>query len=174
LDVADYFSLPIVQRDLDAGTRLPSGTNVAPGALSGMDATPGASPGAFAAADPTHYLSGATAPEDPASQVVANSTDRTLGRTTATAPQAVAPVVNAHGMHTRGKDRFRQPMDQLNLHAATATSLIPSSICAALADPALQFTMQTEFDALKDNDTWTLVPRPPGCQSRDWKVGLPP
>jgi hypothetical protein len=68
------------------------------------------------------------------------------------APQPLTPVVNAHGMHTRGKDGFRHPIDRLNLHAATL-SLVPSSIRAALTDPAWRLAMQDEFDALQANNT---------------------
>jgi hypothetical protein len=64
-------------------------------------------------------------------------------------------------MRTRGKDGFRQPVDRLNFHAAPL-SPVPSSVHAALTDPAWRRAMQDEFDALQANDTWTLVPRPSG------------
>jgi hypothetical protein len=97
------------------------------------------------------------------SQVVASGARWTTGHTTATAPEAIVPVTNAHSMRTHGKDGFRQPVDRLNLHmTAAATSPVPSSVRAALSDPAWRLAMQAEFDALQGNDTWTLVPRPPG------------
>jgi hypothetical protein len=66
-------------------------------------------------------------------------------------------------MCTRGKDSFWQPVDRLNLHTTAAvTSPVPSSVHAALSDPAWRLTMQAEFNALQGNDTRTLVPRPPG------------
>ena len=93
------------------------------------------------------------------SQVIASGT----GWTTAIVPEAIVPVTNAHSMRTRGKDGFRQPVDRLNLHTTVAaTSPVPSSVRTALSDPAWRLTMQAEFDALQSNDTWTLVPRPPG------------
>jgi len=70
-------------------------------------------------------------------------------------------VVNDHGMTTRGKSGFTQPVDRLNLHA-TSLSPLPKTFRSALADPHWRAAMQAEFDALLANDTWTLVPRPPG------------
>ena len=43
-----------------------------------------------------------------------------------------------------------------------ATTPVPSFVRAALSDLAWRLAMQAEFDALQTNDTWTLVPRPPG------------
>jgi histone deacetylase 1/2 len=64
-------------------------------------------------------------------------------------------------MRTRGKSSFIQPVDRLNLHA-TSLSPLPKTFRSALADPHWQDAMQAEFAALLANDTWTLVPRPPG------------
>jgi histone deacetylase 1/2 len=64
-------------------------------------------------------------------------------------------------MRTHGKVGVRQPVDHLNLHTAVLSS-VPTSIRTALLDPAWRLAMQAKFDALQANDTWTLVPRPPG------------
>jgi hypothetical protein len=64
-------------------------------------------------------------------------------------------------MRTRGKSGFVQPVDRLNLSVA-ALSPLPQSVRSALVDPNWREGMQSEFDALKANDTWSLVPRPPG------------
>lgn len=40
---------------------------------------------------------------------------------------------------------------------------MPRSVRAALRDPAWFAAMQDEFQALQDNGTWELVPRPPGA-----------
>ena len=54
-------------------------------------------------------------------------------------------------------------MDRLNLITMVATtSPLPSFVRTAPSDPTWRQAMQAEFDALQDNDTWTLVPRPPG------------
>lgn len=70
-------------------------------------------------------------------------------------------MVNDHGMQTRGKSGFAQPVDRMNLHAATLAP-VPTSVRSALADPHWRAAMQSEYDALLANDTWTLVSRPPG------------
>ena len=151
LDDADDSSLPMWPRVVPVGTRLPGGMDAAPG-------TPGASPAGSAVPDmmsgttaaPSDGATstgpaGAAAPADIVSQVVASG----ARRTTATAPEAIIPVTNAHSMRTRGKDGFRQPVDRLNLHTmAAATSPVPSSVRAALSDPAWRLAMQAEFDAL--------------------------
>lgn len=72
----------------------------------------------------------------------------------------IPPVVNQHVMATRGKHDFRQPAA---LHASTPLSPIPKTYRAALADPNWRRAMEEEFGALMSNDTWTLVPRPPGA-----------
>jgi hypothetical protein len=64
-------------------------------------------------------------------------------------------------MRTRAKEGIHIPVDRLTLHAAPLSS-VPSSVRSALSDPAWRNAMQDEFDALQANNTWTLVPRPPG------------
>jgi hypothetical protein len=70
-------------------------------------------------------------------------------------------VANADNMRTRGKSGFIHPVDRLNLNAVLRSPL-PVSVRSAHADPDWRADMQSEFDALKANDTWSLVPRPPG------------
>ena len=142
-------------RVVPAGTRLPGGMDVAPGTPSTSlasgtvpDTMSGATAAPSGGATPTG-LAGAAAPADSASQVVANDAGWTTGRTTTMTPEAIVPITNAHSMRTRGEDGFWQPIDRLNLHTMTAAhSPVPSSIRAALLDPAWRLAMQAEFDAL--------------------------
>jgi len=67
------------------------------------------------------------------------------------------PIVNDHGMMTRGKSGFQQP--RLGLHAE-ALSPIPQSCRDALTNPHWRQAMEEEYAALLDNHTWDLVPRP--------------
>jgi hypothetical protein len=71
----------------------------------------------------------------------------------------IPPVKNDHCMVTRGKQGFRQPKPNLNLHAATLSPL-PKTYRGTLADPNWRDTMIVEFTALQANDNWSLVPRP--------------
>jgi histone deacetylase 1/2 len=66
-----------------------------------------------------------------------------------------------HPMVTRARDGMHMPNPKY-AHVATTTapSPPPSSVRAALRDPNWKIAMQDEFDALKNNGTWTLVPRP--------------
>jgi histone deacetylase 1/2 len=64
-------------------------------------------------------------------------------------------------MRTRGKDGITQSVDRLNLHAVPMSPL-SRSVRDALFDPNWRSSMQAEYDALIANDTWSLVPRPPG------------
>src|SRR6266542_1484092 len=73
----------------------------------------------------------------------------------------VAPVVNQHDMATRGKRGFQQPIQRLNLHA-DVMSPIPRTYRVALNDDNRRAAMKREYDALCLNNTWELVPRPPG------------
>lgn len=91
----------------------------------------------------------------------------TTSATASTAPVPhgavhVAPVANDHVMVTRGKSGFRQPRQLLNLQAA-ALSPLPKTYRGALNDPNWRLAMHEEFTALQANNTWVLVPCPPGA-----------
>lgn len=79
-------------------------------------------------------------------------------------PRAVPipPRNNDHVMRTRGKRGFILPTQRLNLTATTTISPIPTSYKRALLDPLWFSAMRDEFDALEQNNTWTLVPKPSG------------
>lgn len=59
-------------------------------------------------------------------------------------------------MATRGKLGFRQP--KLGLQVS-ALSPVSSTYRGALADPNWRRAMEEEFDALRSNNTWDLIPR---------------
>jgi histone deacetylase 1/2 len=69
---------------------------------------------------------------------------------------------------TRGQNNVHRPKvyrdgtvryDPYRRHALLA---VPASHRTALAKPAWRSAMEDEFDALQRNQTWVLVPRPPG------------
>jgi len=49
------------------------------------------------------------------------------------------------------------PIKKFNLHVRTLCLIEPSNITQALRDPDWRSTMQAEFDALHNNNTWDLV-----------------
>ena len=51
--------------------------------------------------------------------------------------------------------------DHLNLHASLSPSSLPKSYKSPLLDPNWAAAMKDEYDALLQNNTWQLVPRPP-------------
>jgi len=60
-------------------------------------------------------------------------------------------------MSTRAKSGFRMPA----LYHAAPLSAVPKTYRSALADPNWRAAMVEEHDALLQNHTWDLVPRPP-------------
>jgi hypothetical protein len=59
-------------------------------------------------------------------------------------------------MATRGKHSFRVPA----LFTTTSLSPVPKTYRGGLVDPAWLSAMLEEYDALLQNHTWDLVPRP--------------
>ena len=66
----------------------------------------------------------------------------------------ITPMVNQHGMTTRGKAGFRVSA----AFNATTPSPVPKTYRIALADPNWCHAMQEEYDALLSNNTRDLVP----------------
>lgn len=54
------------------------------------------------------------------------------------------------------------PKEQFDLAATNTHSPLPSSYRVALCDPHWHTAMADEFNALTQNDTWSLVPCPVG------------
>ena len=114
-------------------------------------------PVASASPAPPAALVASASPTTPAAPVV--SAPPVLPRGAVPIP----PVANQHAMATRGKLGFRQPAA---LHASvppSPVSSLPKSYHAALADPNWRRAMKEEFSTLMTNNTWSLVPRPPGA-----------
>jgi hypothetical protein len=81
------------------------------------------------------------------------------------APQntvAVPPTDNARDMVTRGKHGFCQPKVPFGSDAAPLSPVL-KTFRSALVDPNWRDAMTDEFSALLSNNTWDLVPRPPGA-----------
>lgn len=69
-----------------------------------------------------------------------------------------------HHMVTRSKHGIVKPVEHLNLSAThEVLTPVPSSYKVALIDPSWRQVMTDEYQALVDNGTWTLVPRPHGA-----------
>jgi hypothetical protein len=80
------------------------------------------------------------------------------------APQAATTTLGHH-MVTRARAGVHKPNPKYALATSTASiSPVPRSVRSALQDPNWYAAMQSEFDALQDNQTWCLVPRPPGAR----------
>jgi hypothetical protein len=65
-------------------------------------------------------------------------------------------------MHTRSKSGIFVPKKHFNLSATQTISHIPHNYRSALKDPNWANAMREEFNALMNQNTWTLVPCPVG------------
>jgi histone deacetylase 1/2 len=54
------------------------------------------------------------------------------------------------------------PVFHLNIADTPSISPIPTTYKRALLDPLWHSVMHDEFDALLQNNTWTIFPKPPG------------
>jgi hypothetical protein len=63
-------------------------------------------------------------------------------------------------MVTRARDGIHLSNRKYANTATTPPTPAPTSVRAAMRDPAWLATMEEEFNALQSNQTWTLVPRP--------------
>ena len=70
-------------------------------------------------------------------------------------------------MTTRSKHRIYKPnpkyFSQAFLVISSSPSLVPKNPLSALCDLNWKCAMQEEYDALIENHTWDLVPRPPNA-----------
>jgi len=56
-----------------------------------------------------------------------------------------------------------RPMTLSDATEESRISPIPSFVCDAQSDPRWHRVMEEEYTALLANQTWDLVPHPPGC-----------
>ncbi|KAK1607850.1 hypothetical protein QYE76_031523 [Lolium multiflorum] len=117
------------------------------------------SPGRSAAAPPQPAVAPrqTAAPRQPAAARSPTGTAPSARErsTTSTAPAAPAPRTSRSG-------RVVRPVDRLNLSAVDAPAdPVPTTFRQAMQDPRWRTAMAEEHQALIDNGTWSLVPRPP-------------
>jgi hypothetical protein len=73
---------------------------------------------------------------------------------------------STHPMVTRRAAGVTKPVDRLQLSIVATPPIlspVPASVRSALADPHWRCTMQERYEALLSNNTWDLVPPPPGA-----------
>ncbi|KAK1613636.1 hypothetical protein QYE76_019153 [Lolium multiflorum] len=85
-------------------------------------------------------------------------------RVPTTAAADAAPAASSSGAsdprRTRSGRQVR-PVDRLNLSAVdSVTDIVPTTFRQAMQDPQWRASMSAEYQALIDNNTWSLVPRP--------------
>ncbi|KAK1697002.1 hypothetical protein QYE76_013699 [Lolium multiflorum] len=77
------------------------------------------------------------------------------------APAADAAPTAFNPRRTRSGRQVR-PVDRLNLSAVDSVpDVVPTTFRQAMQDPQWRAAMSDEYQALVNNDTWSLVPRPP-------------
>ncbi|KAK1661183.1 hypothetical protein QYE76_049342 [Lolium multiflorum] len=76
----------------------------------------------------------------------------------------VVPTSSSGASNPRRTRSGRQvrPVDRLNLSAVdSVTDVVPTTFRQAMQDPQWRAAMSDEYQALVNNNTWSLVPRPP-------------
>ncbi|KAK1651986.1 hypothetical protein QYE76_069791 [Lolium multiflorum] len=117
------------------------------------------SPGRSAAAPPQPAVAPrqTAAPRQPAAarSPIGTAPSARERSTTSTLPAAPPPRMSRSG-------RVVRPVDRLNLSAVDAPAdPVPTTFRQAMQDPRWRTAMAEEHQALIDNGTWSLVPRPP-------------
>ena len=129
-----------------------------------------APPEAAATTTPTTQSSSVPRTESTRTPTALPSTPAPPVATSASASPSVQPATTTppqpprHHMVTRARDGIRMPNPKYaNVAAPPTPSPPPSTVRAALRDMEWRAAMQSEFDALQANGTWTLVPQPPNA-----------
>ncbi|KAJ9554025.1 hypothetical protein OSB04_018070 [Centaurea solstitialis] len=78
----------------------------------------------------------------------------------------IVPTTGGHPMQTRAKSGIFKPKHRVDLAHTTISSALfaatdPRSFKTAVKHPLWVTAMKKEMEALRRNQTWTLVPRPP-------------
>jgi histone deacetylase 1/2 len=85
--------------------------------------------------------------------------------------QAAAP---SHPIMTHARAGVFKPNPKYALTSTSPVSTVPRSVHVALRDPWWREAMLQEFNALQQNNTWSLVPRTPGARVLSgkwvWKI----
>jgi hypothetical protein len=133
------FPLPLLPRP-------PRQPNLPPSPVAAASSTATNSPASVSSAAPDAYTP--SPPPPPPARVV-----------------SILPPTNDHTMRTHAKSGFCLPTQCLNLLATPSLSIspIPKTYKTALLDTNWAAAMRDEFSALLQNETWQLVPCPPGA-----------
>ena len=117
----------------------------------------------------SHLNSSSSSPIGPAAPALSPTAPSLPASTLSLTSQSPAPIAPSHPMVTRSKANISKPKQFHDgtvhyplphaLLAETALSLSkPTCYSSAVKDPQWHEAMNTEFDALLKNQTWTLVP----------------
>jgi hypothetical protein len=95
-------------------------------------------------------MSDPAAPVDTLSQVAASRAGRAVA-------QPIVPIVNDHGMRTRGKSGFTQPVDRLNLHAGVLSPVRLSGLPSLIHSGGLPCRPSSTHSRPTAHGIWFLV-----------------
>ncbi|KAL2936002.1 Retrovirus-related Pol polyprotein from transposon RE1 [Bienertia sinuspersici] len=111
---------------------------------------------------PNSFSSSPNSPQTPlSSSPMSVGLDFASGPPHSITQQNSSSQTQIHPMTTRSKHGIFKPNPKFQaLHASTYLSPIPKNPVHALRDPNWKVAMQEEYDALIENGTWELVPRP--------------
>jgi histone deacetylase 1/2 len=121
-------------------------------------ASPPAVPSSSAAAAPAPAVANIPATTDKPLLVYSRRPTPPQPATSTSSPPPSSPPYRTRSI----TGRLPPPIDKLNL-SAVISSPLPYNYLVALRDPAWRQAMQEEYDALMHNNTWSLVPPPPGA-----------
>jgi hypothetical protein len=118
--------------------------------------TPNTTPLPTPISTPNHTTTTPTSQHMPSPTSVPSTTQSTEP-TSSSSPSPLSPQ-----MTTRAQHGIFKPRKLFNLHTSTSHSIspLPTNPINALQDPNWKMAMNDEYNALIENKTWDLVPRP--------------